>query len=60
MEVVEIFKNLGWPLDQIGDDWTVLGRNVNQGWRVSGRLVKILRREWAKPNVAEMFYRAVT
>ena len=60
MEGVEKFKYLGRPPEKMDYDWTVLQRNINQAWRVWGRLGKILRREGEGPKVVAMVYREVT
>ena len=59
LENVPTFRYLGLPLDQMGDDWPAVRRNIVRPRSVWGRLETLLRREGADTKVSESFYRAV-
>ena len=59
IEVVEVFKYLGWILEWSDNDCLVVLRNIRKSRQVWGRLGKLLQREGAEPSVLEKFYHTV-
>ena len=59
IEVVDVFKYLGQPLDYSYDDWPEFLRNTRKTRQVWSHLGKLLQRDEADPFVLVKFYRKV-
>ena len=59
MEVVANFKYLGFPLDQMDNDWPAVWRNIMCARSLWWRLGALLQWEVSDTKVLAMFYREV-
>ena len=58
-EGVGVFNYIGRLLDQLGENWLEVLRNIRKESQVWGRLGKLLQREGAEPFVSELFWSIV-
>ena len=59
LEMVSMFKYLGWVMTTGDDNWTAVVGNLVKARKSWGRLLRILRREGADKRVLVNFFKAV-
>ena len=53
---VDVFKYLGWPMDQSDDNWPHVRRNIRKARQIWGWLRELLRQEVADLILSATFY----